>query len=55
VVTPNGTGGFVVQLRAERSDDGNDRVYNLTATVSDLAGNTAATTTNCTVPHDKGK
>ena len=55
VVTPNGTGGFVIQLRAERSGNGNDRVYNLTATVVDLAGNTAAATANCIVPHDKGK
>jgi len=55
VVTPNGTGGFVVQLRAERSGSGNDRVYNLTATVSDLAGNIAAAAASCTVPHDKGK
>jgi hypothetical protein len=55
VITPNGVGGFVIQLRAERSGKGNDRVYNLTATVGDLAGNTAVATANCTVPHDKGK
>ena len=55
VVTPNGTGGFVVQLRAERSGNGNGRVYSLTATASDLAGNTATATATCTVPHDKGK
>jgi hypothetical protein len=54
VVTPNGSGGFVVQLRADRSGNSNDRVYNLTATASDLAGNTATATANCTVPHDKG-
>jgi Phosphodiester glycosidase len=53
VVTPNGSGGFVVQLRADRSGNSNDRVYNLTATASDLAGNTATATANCTVPHDK--
>ena len=55
VITPNGTGGFVVQLRAERSGNSIDRVYSLTATVSDLAGNLAAATSNCTVPHDQGK
>ena len=55
VITPNGTGGFVIQLRSERSGNSNDRVYNLTATVSDLAGNAAVATANCTVPHDKGK
>jgi hypothetical protein len=47
VVTPDGSGGYVVQLRA-------DRLYTLSATVNDLAGNTAASTSTCTVPHDQG-
>ena len=55
VITPNGAGGFVVQLRAERSGNGNGRVYSLAATVADQAGNTGAAKANCTVPHDKGK
>jgi Phosphodiester glycosidase len=55
VVTPNGTGGFVVQLRAERSGGGNGRTYTLSATASDLAGNTATATATCTVPHDQRK
>jgi hypothetical protein len=54
VITPNGAGGFVIQLRAERSGNGSGRVYSLTATVGDLAGNTAEATASCIVPHDKG-
>jgi hypothetical protein len=55
VITPNGTGGFVVQLRADRLGTANDRIYTLTATANDVAGNTATTTATCTVPHDQGK
>lgn len=55
VVTPDGSGGFVVQLRAERTGNGGDRVYSLTASVADRAGNTATATASCIVPHDKGK
>ena len=40
---------------ADRSGDGNGRTYSLSATVSDLAGNTATATANCTVPHDQRK
>jgi hypothetical protein len=55
VINPNGTGGYVVQLRADRLGAGNDRIYTLTGTASDLAGNTATTRAKCTVPHDQGK
>ena len=55
VITPNESGGFVVQLRAARWGHANDRIYTLTATASDLAGNTASATGTCTVPHDQGK
>jgi hypothetical protein len=55
VITPKGTGGFVVQLRADRSGNGTGRVYTLTATANDLAGNTATATATCAVPHDQGK
>ena len=41
VITPNATGGFVVQLRADRVGTATDRIYTLTATASDLAGNPA--------------
>ena len=53
VITPNGSGGFVVQLQADRLGTGNGRVYALTAAASDLAGNTATVTVACTVPHDQ--
>jgi Phosphodiester glycosidase len=54
VVTPNGAGGFLVQLRADRSGNGSDRTYSLTAMASDLAGNAATASATCTVPHDQG-
>lgn len=44
--------GGTVQLRAERAESGTGRVYTITATASDLAGNTATETATCTVPHD---
>jgi probable HAF family extracellular repeat protein len=53
VITPDGSGGFVVQLRTERLGQGNDRIYTLTATAADLAGNWAMTTATCVVPHDQ--
>jgi hypothetical protein len=46
------TGG-AVQLRAERAGNGTGRVYTITATASDLAGNTASATATCKVPHDR--
>jgi hypothetical protein len=55
VITPDGSGGFVVQLQADRLDNGNGRVYTVTATANDLAGNTATTTATCMVPHDQGQ
>jgi len=54
-ITPNGSGGFIVQLQSDRLGNGTGRVYTLTATANDLAGNTATTTATCTVPHDQGK
>ena len=55
VITPNASGGFVVQLRAERSGNGQGRIYTVTASARDLAGNQATTTATCLVPHDRGK
>lgn len=54
VITPNGSGGFTVQLQADRLGSGNGRTYALNATAMDQAGNTATATATCTVPHDKG-
>jgi uncharacterized repeat protein (TIGR03803 family) len=55
LVTSDGSGGFTVQLRAERDGNGNGRVYTLTATATDLAGNLATATATCTVSHDQRK
>lgn len=55
VITQDGSGGFTVRLRADRLGSGRGRVYTLTATASDLLGNTATATASCTVPHDQGK
>lgn len=54
VITPNGSGGYVVHLQADRLGTGNGRTYTLSATASDLAGNSASLTTTCTVAHDQG-
>jgi len=55
VITPNGSGGFVIQLEADRLGTGSGRVYTLTAVADDLAGNTATMTAICTVPHEQRK
>jgi len=54
VITPSGSGGFVVQLRADRLGNMTDRIYTLTATATDLAGSLATVTASCVVPHDQG-
>ncbi|HEU0106111.1 MAG TPA: phosphodiester glycosidase family protein [Vicinamibacteria bacterium] len=54
-VTADEDGGLVVELRAERSGGSKSRVYHLTVTAEDLAGNEVAGTATCTVPHDQGK
>lgn len=45
--------GGTVQLRAERAGTGIGRVYTLTATATDVAGNLATATATCRVPHDR--
>jgi hypothetical protein len=55
-VTEDENGGLIVELRAERSGESKSgRVYHLTATARDLAGNEVTGTATCTVPHDQGK
>jgi hypothetical protein len=54
VITPNGSGGFIVQLQADRLGSGNGRIYTLNATAMDSAGSTATATATCTVPRDIG-
>ena len=53
LVTPDGSGGFVVSLRAERLGSGSGRVYTVTATAKDLAGNATTATATCAVAHDR--
>ena len=52
VITPNGSGGYVIQLRARRLGSGTGRIYTLNATATDLAGNTVTSTATCSVPRD---
>jgi len=54
VITADGSGGFLVQLRADRLGTGNGRVYTINATAMDNAGNSGTATSTCTVPHDQG-
>jgi hypothetical protein len=55
-VTEDENGGLVVELRAERSGSSRSgRVYHLTVTAQDLAGNAVTGTATCLVPHDKGE
>lgn len=51
VVIANGT----VQVRAERDGHGTGRVYTITASATDLAGNTTTQTVTCNVPHDASR
>jgi hypothetical protein len=53
IVTPDGSGGYVVALRAERLGSGPGRIYTLTATAKDLADNVRTATATCAVPHDQ--
>jgi hypothetical protein len=56
VVTEDEHGGLVVELRAERSGGSKSgRIYHLTVTAQDLAGNPITGTATCIVPHDRGK
>jgi phosphodiester glycosidase len=54
LVTPDGAGGFVVYLRAERGGNEPRRAYTITATATDRADNARTLTAICVVPHDQG-
>ena len=49
------TSDLTVDLRAERSGTGTDRVYTITVECTDDSGNTSMETVDVTVPHDQGK
>lgn len=53
--SPAAPGALAVWLRAARLGTGDARVYTLTATATDLAGNTTTAVATCTVPHDQRK
>ena len=55
LVRPDGSGGFAIELRADRLGSGRGRVYTMTATSTDLADNVRTLTATCSVPHDRGK
>jgi hypothetical protein len=55
VVEPDGGGGFVVELQADRLGNDGSRTYTLTATATDRAGNVTTLGASCTVPHDQRK
>jgi sugar lactone lactonase YvrE len=54
-ITANASGGYDISLQADRSGNGNGRIYTLTASVSDIAGHATTATATCSVPHDQGK
>ena len=43
------------KLRAKREGNGTGRIYTITYTVTDRAGNVTVGTVTIDVPHDKGK
>jgi hypothetical protein len=54
VITGSGLGPETVTLRADRLGTGPGRTYTITATASDIAGNTTSQNAVCVVPHDQG-
>jgi len=60
-LTPAATGGDVIveggsiSVRAEKSERGRARAYTLTATATDIAGNSADAAAECLVPHSQGE
>jgi exopolysaccharide biosynthesis protein len=53
VVQPDGGDGLIVEVEADRPGNGESRIYTLTATASDVAGNVVTKRAICTVPHDR--
>lgn len=49
------TGLIALRLRAERSGNGDGRVYTVTITATDISGNTSTAAVEITVPHDRRK
>jgi hypothetical protein len=53
IITGTGLGPRTVQLRADRLGTGTGRVYTLTSTATDAAGNVVNVISTCVVPHDQ--
>ena len=49
------TGDLTMNLRAERSGQGDGRIYTMNVLCTDSSGSPATTTVTVTVPHDRGK
>ena len=49
------TGVITLQLRAERSGQGNGRIYTVLVTATDASGNSSTATVDIKVPHDQKK
>jgi hypothetical protein len=45
----------VLRLRAARNGSGSGRVYTVTYTLTDAAGNSSELSATVTVPHDRGR
>ncbi|MCH7741152.1 MAG: hypothetical protein IIB71_00645 [Proteobacteria bacterium] len=44
-----------IELRADRSGNSSQRVYHISVSVTDAAGNTGSASTTVVVPHDQGE
>jgi hypothetical protein len=55
MISPNGSGGLELRLRAKRLGKGSGRVYSLTVAAADLAGNITTAKAACVVPHDRAE
>ena len=49
------TGIITLQLRAERDDSGDGRIYTITVTATDVSNNSSNVQLEIIVPHDQGK
>jgi hypothetical protein len=54
MIAGSGLAPRAISLRAERLGNGPGRVYTLSASATDLAGNAATAVATCAVPHDQG-
>jgi hypothetical protein len=54
-ISGSGTSPRTIALRAERDGKGSGRIYTISVSATDAAGNSATATAQCVVPHDQGK